>query len=275
MTTYEVAEIWRHPVKSMGGESLATAELGAAGVDGDRRWALRSRASGKIVSAKRPRPYGGLLDWSAAVDRDGVAVTGPDGATFGVGDPALDTALSDALGEAVSLVPVEAGAEETYDSVWPEIPDTSLSDTEVEFPIALLTDKTSFVDVSALHIVVADSVAHLGTLIPDVVLDVRRFRPSVVVRSVDGGHEGFADLAWSDVPASIGAVEVRIGAPAPRCVMTTLPQPGLAKANQILKALAADARHTSAFGTFACLGTYAEVTSPGVVSVGDTFTVDG
>ncbi|MEM8923841.1 MAG: MOSC N-terminal beta barrel domain-containing protein [Actinomycetota bacterium] len=269
MTTYEIREIWRYPVKSMGGESIPAAELSTAGVSGDRQWALRSTDSGKIVSAKRPRPYGALLDWSATLTDDGVVVTGPGGATFEAGAPDLDAAVSSALGEAVSFAPMVEGAEETYDSEWPEIPGTSLSETEAEFPIAMLTGKASFVDVSALHLLVADSMAHLGTLLPDVELDVRRFRPSMVLGAVDGGHDGFADLAWTDVSTSIGSVELWIGAPAPRCVMTTLPQGGLERANGILKALAAHGKHSSDFGTFACLGTYAEVTAPGTVAVGD------
>ncbi|MCY4435649.1 MAG: MOSC N-terminal beta barrel domain-containing protein, partial [bacterium] len=60
MTTYSIAELWRYPVKSMGGERVESLELRTSAVVGDRRWAVRSAETGKIASAKRPRPYGQL-----------------------------------------------------------------------------------------------------------------------------------------------------------------------------------------------------------------------
>ena len=36
-----VQELWRYPVKSMGGERIEQATLGAAGLPGDRGWAVR------------------------------------------------------------------------------------------------------------------------------------------------------------------------------------------------------------------------------------------
>jgi uncharacterized protein YcbX len=48
-----VQELWRYPVKSMAGESLATAELTESGVVGDR--ILQVRNAGKIMTA-RTRP---------------------------------------------------------------------------------------------------------------------------------------------------------------------------------------------------------------------------
>ena len=36
-----VREIWRYPVKSMGGERLSRCDIELNGIYGDRRWALR------------------------------------------------------------------------------------------------------------------------------------------------------------------------------------------------------------------------------------------
>ena len=74
-----VAEIWRYPVKSMAGERVATSAITAAGVDGDRRSALRDVETGKIISAKRPARWGQLLDYAATVEGSGVEVTTPHG----------------------------------------------------------------------------------------------------------------------------------------------------------------------------------------------------
>jgi uncharacterized protein YcbX len=41
-----VIEVWRYPVKSMGGEQLGQCMLGAHGVAGDRGWALRDELAG-------------------------------------------------------------------------------------------------------------------------------------------------------------------------------------------------------------------------------------
>ena len=61
-----VAEVWRFPVKSMLGERLDQIEVTAAGVVGDRGWALVDAADGKVVSAKNPRKWGRVLELRAS-----------------------------------------------------------------------------------------------------------------------------------------------------------------------------------------------------------------
>ena len=61
---YEVNGLWRYPVKSMAGEAVEAVELDADGVAGDRRWGVRDLDTDRLASAKKPRPFGGLLDWS-------------------------------------------------------------------------------------------------------------------------------------------------------------------------------------------------------------------
>ena len=48
-----VLELWRYPVKSLQGERLAEAEIGALGIAGDRRWALFDRDTGLGLTARR------------------------------------------------------------------------------------------------------------------------------------------------------------------------------------------------------------------------------
>ncbi len=272
MTTFEVTELWRHPVKSMGGERIDSVGIGPGGVDGDRRWAVRDTSTGLIASAKRPRRHGGLLSWSARLHGGDVVVTAPDGDEYLAGDPLLDRALSRSLGTPVQLVEIEPGVVESYDSEWPDIPGTSLSNVEATFPTALMTEPVSFVDLAAVHLVVIESLDHLAELSGEEVT-VEHFRPNIVLRgSPRGGSgpgDGFVDLSWSDVTATVGEVRLSITHATPRCVMTTLPRPGRAAARGILATLAAHARRELAIGTFACFGTYAEVTTAGVISVGD------
>ena len=48
-----VLELWRYPVKSLQGQRLAEAEIGALGIAGDRGWALFDRDSGLGLTARR------------------------------------------------------------------------------------------------------------------------------------------------------------------------------------------------------------------------------
>ena len=275
MTTYSIAELWRYPVKSMGGERVESLELRISAVVGDRRWAVRNTETGKIASAKRPRPYGQLLSWRARTQADGgLVVVSPDGGEYVVGTGELDAALTEALGESVQVVEVEEGREETYGSEWPEIPGTVLSDVEVDLPVAVLTEKTSFVDASAVHIIVNQSLKHLASLLGGAKLGVERFRPNIVLDAHDDAGSGeFADLAWKDIDFKIGNAELRIGDATPRCVMTTLAQPSYEQAKGVLQVLAATARKEFDYGAFACFGTNAEVTAAGTIKVGDTLTI--
>ncbi len=95
-----VVALWRHPVKSFGGERLDVARVTAEGVAGDRRVALRDGRDGRLLSAKRePR----LLLASAATTAGGVVVTLPDGLTISVTDRAAPAALSAWLGYPVTV----------------------------------------------------------------------------------------------------------------------------------------------------------------------------
>jgi uncharacterized protein YcbX len=53
MTIGQVAELWRYPVKSLGGERLAHAEVGVRGFLGDRLWAVRDLEHDITASARR------------------------------------------------------------------------------------------------------------------------------------------------------------------------------------------------------------------------------
>jgi uncharacterized protein len=95
-----IEALWRHPVKSLQGEPVASALVTATGVVGDRAWGVRDVASGAVLSAKRePR----LLLAAATAAGEGVAITIP-------GHPSrhgtqADGALSSWLGREVRLDP--------------------------------------------------------------------------------------------------------------------------------------------------------------------------
>lgn len=58
MTVMNVAELWRYPVKSMGGEKLQCAALGPLGVEGDRVVHVEDASGRFITSRTHPRLLG-------------------------------------------------------------------------------------------------------------------------------------------------------------------------------------------------------------------------
>ncbi|MGZ4676978.1 MAG: MOSC domain-containing protein [Acidimicrobiia bacterium] len=267
-----VAELWRYPVKSFRGEPVTAAELDGAGIPGDRRFALRDLESGKILSAKLPSIGTRLLECAATLDTDGhVSITAGTTTVRTDDRDAVDAVLGAYLGRRVhlesSVTPGDA-----YESYWPEVDGLALSDVTLDFPIAMSTGKSSFVDLAALQMVATSSLATLARSIPGSTVSTARFRPGVVVDTTDTSPapDGFVENGWVDRPATIGAAQIAFSGASPRCIMTTLAQDDLPRDPAVLRALATHNRVAmEGVGNFACLGIYAEVTAPGRVRVGD------
>lgn len=65
-----VKELWRYPVKSMAGERIAEARVGAGGVPGDRRILVLNEGGGVVTSRTHPK----LLGLKGTLDVDGSAL---------------------------------------------------------------------------------------------------------------------------------------------------------------------------------------------------------
>src|SRR5208282_1282079 len=81
-----IAGLWRHPVKSMLGEQVAELDITERGAVGDRAYALREIATGKIVSGKK---FGRMFEFRSAYEQPPtrghltpVAIRLPDGKTI-------------------------------------------------------------------------------------------------------------------------------------------------------------------------------------------------
>lgn len=266
-TVGHVSEIWRYPVKSMGGERVDATELDALGIPGDRRFAVRDEASGKVISAKQPRAGGKLLDCRATTADGGLEIT-INGATFTL-DQAdeLDRALSALLGRPVHLDSA-AAAGDVYESYWPQLDgDMALNDVTTDLPVAMGAGGT-FVDLAALHLVATASIDHLAGALPDTTVTAARFRPGILVESLAAGE--FVENHWSGHTLRVGTAVLTVTAAAPRCIMTTLAQPGLERDAGVLRTIARhNRRDFGGFGNFACLGAYADVAVGGALAVGD------
>jgi len=100
-----ISELWRYPVKSMAGERLEHADLGSAGIPGDRRlYVVDTR--GQILSA-RTKPA--LLGHEASLGPDGEVLV--DGLPWR--SPEVSAAIEAAAGPGARLV--EATGNERFD----------------------------------------------------------------------------------------------------------------------------------------------------------------
>lgn len=102
--TVAVTSLRRYPVKSMGGEALASVAVDQRGLVGDREFAVRD-ADSRLAAGKNSKRHArrdGVFAYTARTADAGVEVSGPGG-TWRAGDPALDRALSVDLGAAVTV----------------------------------------------------------------------------------------------------------------------------------------------------------------------------
>jgi hypothetical protein len=104
------------------------------------------------------------------------------------------------------------------------------------------------------------ALAALDAALPDAAIDVRRFRPSVVIDTdEDPGHP---ELGWSGRRLRVGGALIEIGAPCPRCVMVTREvSPEIPTDRSVLRHIVRDLDQN--------VGVYATVVEPGPVAVGD------
>ena len=246
------------PVKGFALNHPETIELDANGAVGDRDFFVVDESQ-RLLSITRT---GVFASWHAAFDRASnlLRIASADGrqleAPVSGSEPiAVDFSgtrpipgrlvegpwndwLSGIVGKAVLLVRTESpGA--AYD----------------EYAMTLLSD---------------ESVAELGRHAPDGSIDPRRFRMLIGF----SGVSAYAEETWDGQTVRVGSATLRMGGPVPRCNATTRnPDSG----DSDLKTLHLIHQHRgkqpNEFGDGLNLGVYAEVITPGRVSVGDEIAV--
>lgn len=260
----KVTSLWRYPVKSMLGEELNSAEIAERGVVGDRAFALVDSTTGKVVSAKHPKKWARLFEFSASyveAPRAGqklppVRVTLPDGAVITSESEGLNEVFSRIVGRDVRWS-APALPKPSLEEYWPNIEGLAHRETVTDEAMP----PNTFFDLAAIHILTTSTIARLRELYPQGRIDVRRFRPNIFIE-VASGEKNFVEDGWIGHTLLIGN-QVRLGitGPCPRCVMTTLPQGDLPQDSRIL---ATAARHNQAN-----VGVYAGVLQGGLIRTGD------
>jgi uncharacterized protein YcbX len=273
-----VRELWRYPVKSMGGQRVPAVDIDERGIHADRLWAVRDLKIGAATTARR-LPV--LMQCSARFAEEPpaqagpghaveVIVTFPDGEELSSGDPAIHARLSDLVGRDVELFPLPAKSDKRgyrgplltqtdfrrqFDIPEGEpLPDISM------FPVSKLaqlavfaTPVGTFADAYPLHLLTTGSLDAMRAITPSADFDVRRFRPNVLL-------EGNDEFSWCGGTLS-GAVELEPAVPTIRCSMPTRQQVDLPADADIIRTVK---HHRDR-----CLGVYANVTRGGRLAEGD------
>jgi uncharacterized protein YcbX len=240
----QVEAIFRYPVKSMGGERLEAANLGWHGIDGDRRLAFRrvDNHSGMpwLTASKLPD-----LVLFAPQRREGDARQDGD-----QGD--LPTHIRTPDGEDLPVFGEDLAAEvgRRYGA-----------------PVEMMQLRHGIFDEASLSVIASDTVREIGRLAGRT-LDVRRFRPNVVVRLLRpvpfqedewvGGVLSFGKEDDDDDDAPAITVTMRDV----RCSMVNLDPDSASPAPEVMKAVVRAHQNTA--------GIYGAVTRIGRLAVGQT-----
>ena len=276
-----IGQLWRYPVKSMVGGTVDVVELDELGIVGDRTWAVRDLERGGIRGAKK---IGGLMRLAARDIEDGhVEITLPDRSTVRTTDADVHDRVSAALDHRVRLerlAPADdldhyrRGAPDSDDvmaelrEIFGREDDEPLPDFSIFPPVIAEFESPpgTYYDVFPLMVMTEAALASLRRALPDSNVDVRRFRPSIVVDTGDDGARastpGHPEFDWTGRRATIGSATIEFGAPCPRCVMVTREISDAIPADRaVLRHIVRDLDQN--------LGIYATIVTPGRVSAGD------
>lgn len=267
--------IWQYPVKSMIGDVVPSAVLAPDGIVGDRTWAVRDDQSGNIGNTRK---MGGLMQLAAAyAPGGGVTITLPDGSTVSSDAPDAGAVLSAHLGQPVSLCARPPADDLDFyrrapfgdgdpmvelRTIFAREDDEPLPDFG-KFPPVVMEYETppgALYDCYPLLLMTTSALRALAEAVPQSVIDVRRFRPSLVIDS--GDLPGHPELGWAGQRFALGGAVVEVLNDCPRCAaITRQVTPAIPADRAILRHVVKDLGQA--------VGVYATVVQPGPVAVGD------
>ncbi len=277
MSTASVATIFRYPVKSMMGETLSEADIGEAGIPGDRGWAVRDEKRGGIRGGKKiPQ----LMTLAAKSGTAAPLITAADGDSASASSERINDWLSGKLNHPVTLWPLLPanqldhycrGAPDMEDfeqelrAVFGRLPDEPLPDLAgFEELLEFESPPGTYFDAFPISIISQQSLNTMNQLEGESRFDVRRLRPNLLV-DVPGSDHPFPEQAWVRKKLAIGSVMLKIDTTCPRCSMTTHGFDDLPQDPQIMRKLVANSEGN--------LGIYASVVKVGKVATGDSISV--
>lgn len=257
----------------MVGNTMDSCQLTMLGIDGDRHWAIRDLDRGGIRGAKR---IGDLMQFRAQTVDNGVRITFPNGQTAHSTDVDINEKLSQALGVQVRLEPLPSADNRDHFRRGPAYEDDPMRElrsvfgrTDDEplpnfavFPPEVVEFESppgTHYDCWPLMVMTTSALRALEKALPASVIDIRRFRPSLVI---DGAPEGHPEFSWKGRRATIGTSEIEFLDPCPRCVMPTRRiNDAIPEDRSILRHIVRDLDQN--------LGVYARIITPGTISTND------
>ncbi len=282
MQVGRVTEIWRYPVKSMGGERIERSLLDHNGIVGDRGWAVRDREADETRSARQiPR----LLQCAAsyaeepAADRRSprVQLSLPDGAAVGSDADNAAQLLSAALERDVALTPLHPADDLEHYRRAPGDPNIdpiaalrAVFGLREDDPLPDLsglpedlgrfsTPPGTYFDCYPLHVLSTASLASLSAFGAGDDVDIRRFRPNILIDT--GDAEGLPEVEWAGRRLRIGGAEIEVKTTTVRCSVPSHRQRDLDRSAAVGRTLI---EHTKQH-----LGAYANILTPAEVALGD------
>jgi uncharacterized protein YcbX len=118
----------------------------------------------------------------------------------------------------------------------------------------------TYYDCWPLMVMTTSALRALGEALPDSVVDVTRFRPSLVIDS--GEEPGHPEFSWGGRRATLGEAEIEFLGPCPRCVMVTRAVgKDVPEDRAVLRHVVRDLDQN--------VGVYARITRPGRIGAGD------
>jgi uncharacterized protein YcbX len=274
-----ISELWRYPMKSLGGERLQAATLSARGIPGDRGWAIYDEARAGVTNGKRVHP---LRTCRARYTTEPVAGQAPPNAeiTFPGGSTARTDAsdiaqrmsalagrdvslraLGPAGSEAAPRVSAAGDSPELLRSLMGILPGEPEPDYSMFTPESLgALRQGNFFDAFPLHLLSRTTLRTLKVITPESDWDEHRFRANLLIDSDEA--TGYPEHAWVGRQLRIGEAVLDVVMGCPRCVMVTLAGDGLPRDNQIMRTLVRETKFIA--------GVYLRITQPGDVRVGDT-----
>jgi uncharacterized protein YcbX len=291
MNVGRVSELWRYPVKSMGGEKIAAARFDLYGMVGDRAWASINAETGDVGWGKS---YPKLMNLQARYveeppssrvysgDVPPVSIRFPDGQELLSSDD-IAARLTEFAGAPLKLSPLEPPENREhyrwqktadYEAILEtlgikpdeEPPDLSVYDENlIDILMEHYAPPGTYNDMFPAHALTTASIAHMERQSGES-FAVERFRPNFLIETPEG-TSGLVEFEWVGKKLAIGSAVFGVEAKTIRCSMPSRGQApyDLPQNPKIAKSLFTETRRF--------FGAYLSVVEPGEVSDGDTVTL--
>ncbi|WP_165778581.1 FAD-dependent oxidoreductase [Mesorhizobium wenxiniae] len=235
-----VEALWRYPVSSVCGERLQRAEFTEAGPVGDRLYGIFDAETHEIVFPSRQKRWNLAPLISARLDHDDQLQMSLDEENWHNPD---DDRFQQKLGELFGC-PV----------------------TVVRYGADLLDGQSAKprYQHSPIHLLSRQSIEALKRLLPESVIDERRFRPNVLV-DFEGSGATSPEYGLLGKEFRIGNLRLRGTRECGRCSFTTLAQLGLPEDRSVLRALNSNFEKN--------FGIYCDVLDEGTMESGDEVSI--